>query len=46
MQFWTFYLSILKKKKRFTVSTEILSSTTAFLIDNNKECILSMKSAY
>ncbi len=37
------FVKVSWKKKRFT---DILSSTTAFLIDSNKECILSMKSAY
>jgi len=33
-------------KKSFTVSTEILISTTQFSINNNNKCFLSSKSSY
>uniref|UniRef100_A0A671PJF0 UDP-glucose:glycoprotein glucosyltransferase 2-like n=1 Tax=Sinocyclocheilus anshuiensis TaxID=1608454 RepID=A0A671PJF0_9TELE len=45
---WSKYDNEIKtlKKKNVNVSTKILSSTTVFNIDNNRECFLSTKSAY
>jgi len=43
-----FELTILQKilKKSITVSTNTLSSTTVFKIDNNNKCFLSTKLAF
>ncbi len=48
-KFCSFELSIhqrILKNKMFTVSTQILCSTTVFNMDNNQKCFLSSKSAY
>jgi len=42
---WTSYSSK-NPEKSVSVSTEILSSTTVFNIDNKNKCFLSSKSAY
>ncbi len=44
--FWTFYSSKDPIEKCVIVSTQILSSTTVFNIDNNKKYFLRSKSAY
>ena len=45
-KFCSLELSSENPEKNITVSSKFLSSITAFIIDNNQKCFLSIKSSY